>query len=119
LTLDNDIAYHFNMVSALLRFIAIIIISLALCTQSGVVSAALVVCSAIDTCCPAEAAGPAEEGDRCAAAECQCLSCLSIVLQEFAVLLAGFADSALVYYESTPTLTGEVCRTIDYPPEIA
>jgi hypothetical protein len=71
LTLDNDIAYHFNMVSVLLRFVAIIIISLALCTQSGVVSAALVVCSAIDTCCPAEAAGPgpAEEGDRCAAAE--------------------------------------------------
>jgi hypothetical protein len=107
------------MVTALLRFIAIIIISLALTAQSGFVSAALVVSSAADSCCPAEAAGHGEEEDRCAEAECQCLSCLSIVLQEFSVLLAGFADPALVYYESTPTLTGGVCRTIDYPPEVA
>lgn len=107
------------MVSALLRFIAITIISLALCTQSGIVSATLVVSSAADTCCPAEAAGHAEEGDRCAEPECQCLSCLSIVLQEFTVSLAGLAEPDLAYHETASALRGGVCRTIDYPPEVA
>lgn len=107
------------MVSALLRFAAIIIISLALCTQSGIVSAALAVSSAADTCCPAEAARSADEGDRCVEPECQCLSCLSIVLQEFTVSLAGFTEPDRAYHETTPALTGGVCRTIDYPPEVA
>lgn len=107
------------MVSALLRFVAIIIISVALCTQSGIVSAALLMGSAADTCCPSEAPGHAEEGDCCAEPECQCLSCLNIVLQEFAVLLAGFTETELAYHVTTPTLTGGVCRTIDYPPEVA
>jgi hypothetical protein len=119
LTFDSDIAYHPGMIYALLRFVAIIIISLALCTQSGIVSAALVMSSAADTCCPSEAPGHAEEGDRCAEPECQCLSCLSIVLQEFTVLLAGFTEPELAYHETTPALTGGVCRTIDYPPEVA
>ncbi|MHB8708430.1 MAG: hypothetical protein ACYC9I_06110 [Desulfuromonadales bacterium] len=107
------------MVSALLRFIAIIIIALALCTQSGIVSAALVVSSAGDTCCPAEAAGPAEEGERCAEPECQCLSCLSIVLQEITVSLAGLTEPDLAYHETASALRGGVYRTIDYPPEVA
>ena len=107
------------MVSALLRLFAIIIFSLALCTQSGIVSAALAMSSAADTCCPAEAAGRAEEGDRCADPECQCLSCLSIVLQEIMVSLAGFTEPDLAYHETAPALRGGVYRTIDFPPEVA
>lgn len=107
------------MVSSLLRFAAIFIFSLALCTQSGIVSAALVVSTAADTCCPAEAAGSTEEGDRCAEPECQCLSCLSIFLQEITIALAGLTESDLTYHEIAPALRGGVYRTIDYPPEAA
>jgi hypothetical protein len=108
------------MVSTLPRLVATIVIALFLCAQSGIVSTALAMYSAVDHCCASDAPGTAEEGDsRCAAPECQCLSCLSIAMQETPVALAGFTEPGLVHFETPPTLTGGVCRTIDYPPEIA
>lgn len=108
------------MVSTLSRLVATIIIALFLCAQSGVVSTVLALNSAADHCCASDAPGSAEEGDnRCTEPGCQCLSCLSIFVQELTVALAGFTEPGLVHFETPPALTGGVFRTIDYPPEVA
>jgi len=103
------------MLSFLLRLFAVIILAFALCNQGGIISAALATNAPVDQCCPAEAA-PGEE-DCCEQPECQCLSCLNIVLQESPVIFAGLEEAGKVYHVTVSTLHGGVYRTIDYPPE--
>lgn len=108
------------MLYPLSRLVATTILVLALCVPSGIFSAVAAMHPPADTCCPAEAPGTEEGGDdRCTEPGCQCLSCLSIVVQEMTVALPGLSEPGRVHFETPPPLTGEVCRTIDYPPEVA
>ena len=116
----GEIAYHPDMVSALSRLVATTILVLALCVPNGIVSAVATMHSPADTCCPAEAPGTEEGSDnRCTEPGCQCLSCLSIVVHDLTVALPGLSEPGRVHFEPPPALTGEVYRTIDYPPEVA
>ena len=107
------------MLSIGFRFLVVLVISLALCNQGGIVSAALAMSVPADYCCPAETDNPPESEDCCAQPECQCLSCLTIVLQESPFALAGFHETGLTYHDTVSALRGGVYRTIDYPPETA
>jgi hypothetical protein len=105
------------MLSYWIRFLAVLIIALALCNQSGIIPAALAMSATTDCCCPAEADTPPESEDCCAQPECQCLSCLNLVLQEAPPALAVFHETGNNYQDTVSALSGGVYRTIDYPPE--
>ena len=102
-----------------LRLIAVIILVLALSNQGGVVSTALASGAPVDSCCPMDADAAPEEDGCCEQPECQCISCLNIVLHDSPVALARLNEVGKVYHETVSTLRGGVYRTIDYPPETA
>mgnify|MGYP007042357091 CR=1 FL=1 len=110
------------MLSTWLRIFVVIILALALCNQGGVVSAALACDAPADLCCPSES-GPAPESSAadgcCSQPECQCLSCINIVLHDSPLALTGFDAPGQFYHDTVSPLMGGVYRTIDYPPETA
>ena len=105
------------MISFWFRWFAAIILVLALSNQGGVVSTALAAGVPVDACCPMDADAAPEEDGCCEQPECQCLSCLNIVLPDSPVALAGLDEAVKVYHVTASTLRGGVYRTIDYPPE--
>lgn len=107
------------MISSWFRLFAVIILVLALCNQGGVVSAALAAGVPVASCCPMDADAAPEEDGCCEQPECQCISCLNIVLTDSPGALAGLDEAGKVYHVTVSTLRGDVYRTIDYPPETA
>ena len=107
-----------------LRLVAIIVLALSLCVLSGVVTSVLAVAQnlahSVD-CCPSDsepAEGQAEDAC-CVSPECQCLSCLTIELQQVSLTLREPTDTGCLHHVITATLSGGNYRTIDYPPEVA
>lgn len=116
------IAYHLTMYSVPLRFAAIVVLALSLCVLSGAVTSVMAVTQALThagECCPSERTQHQAADDCCITPECQCLSCLTVELQQVSLTLRGAADTDCVHYQTTATLTGGNYRTIDYPPEAA
>lgn len=107
------------MVLSALRFLAVMMLALTLCDQGWVVSSLLAGNTPAESCCPTEPDERSEETGPCGTAECQCLSCLNIVLTNERLPLMERAGVAAGYHDSISPLTGGNYRTIDYPPEIA
>jgi len=110
------------MYSSVMRLIAISVLSASIFIMGGVVSSALAVAQSFthaSDCCPTEQSGSQEAADCCVSPECQCLSCLTIELQQVCISLAGASGADCVHHEDPALLTGGNYRTIDYPPEIA
>jgi len=110
------------MSSALLRLAAMIVLALSLCVLSGAVTSVLAVAQTFGhagDCCPSERTDDQSDEDCCVSPECQCLSCLTIDLQQVALELAGANAKDCTHQDLTATLIGETYRTIDYPPEVA
>lgn len=105
-----------------MRLIVIFLLTVSLCTLSGATGSVQAVVennSHASTCCPSDQPENDAGADHCASPECQCLSCLSIDLQEISIPLTGNADSDCTHHETAASLIGEHYRTIDYPPETA
>jgi hypothetical protein len=104
-----------------MRLIAIFILATAIFILGGVTASALAVAknfTHVSDCCPSEQPGEEEDAGCCVSPECQCLSCLTIELQQTSIDLAGICETACDHYEVTALLTGGHYSTIDYPPEI-
>jgi hypothetical protein len=122
LTFLSVIAYHLPMYSVLFRFAAILVLATSLCVLSGAATSVLAVAQNLahaGDCCPSEHPDDQSEDDCCVSPECQCLSCLTIDLQEASLTLRGTSGIVCARHEITATLTGGNYRSIDYPPEVA
>jgi len=116
------IVYVSTMNSGLLRLAAIMVLALSLCVLSGAVTSVLAVAQNFGhagDCCPSERTDDQAEDDCCVSPECQCLSCLTIDLQQVSLTFAATNDKDCTHQDLTATLTGGIYRTIDYPPEVA
>lgn len=110
------------MYTGVVRLIAVFVLSTSIFILGGVVSSALAVVQSFahaSDCCPTEQSRSQEATDCCVSPECQCLSCLTIELQQVCISLAGASQADCVHHEDTAHLTGGYYHTIDYPPEIA
>lgn len=107
------------MLCSRLRFLAVFIV-LALCYQSSFITAVLPMSTQVNCCCAPETGSPPENEDYCGQPECQCLTCINIIVMQMSPFsFAELHETGMTYQNTAYALRRGVSRSIDYPPEPA